>query len=243
MVFQLLFMVMTLGGPNLSAQVGDDITKAGKSGKTVFLVVTEKGIAGEKEARAIASKAQSTAPGTAVITLNRSDKSNASLVSKYGLAGAALPMIMLIAANGVVTGGLPLGDATPEKLRALIPTPKQAAAMLEMNNKKTVFLVFSRKSMTDRVRVLEVARQACVQMGNKAATIEVNLDDKAEQPFISQLEANKKETRTSVFVFNTKGELAGTVASPSRPAELVSLSSKVSKPCCPPGSNKKCGSK
>ena len=92
------------------ASVQTDIEQANKAGKAVFLVVTDPGVKETGQALEIARGAQKMAPESTVIEMNRSDTVNSQLVAQYRLAGAPVPLILLIASNGVVAGGVP---ATP----------------------------------------------------------------------------------------------------------------------------------
>ena len=103
------------------ASVQTDIEKANNKGKTVFLVVTEPGVTGVEKAVSIAKQANKKVTKSTVIEMNRADSTNSQLVKKYRLAGAQLPLILVVASNGVAAGGLTVDQATPESLLKMIP--------------------------------------------------------------------------------------------------------------------------
>jgi len=219
-----------------------DIDKAKKEGKTVFLVVTEKNISATK-ALDIAKQANKLQKKSVVLQMNRDDVANKSLVDKYGLAGAPVPIVLVIATNGVAIGGLMENQLTAEALINLIPSPKQTEVYLALNDKKPVIIVVSKKSFIDKKSVLEKCNEAISKLKTKPVLIEVDMDDKNEAGFLKQLQVDILSTKTITFVSNVKGEITGTyISTPdvnniTKAAMLV----KQSGGCCPGGSGKGCG--
>ncbi|NVO20363.1 MAG: hypothetical protein HXX13_11720 [Bacteroidetes bacterium] len=220
------------------AQTKVKIDKSGSKGNVVFLVVTE-GSKQLPEATNMAIKTQRKYPKSEVIAMDRTDKANSTLVTKYGLAGAPLPIILVIATNGVVAGGLQLSEATPEDLLDLVPTKRQAAALLAFSENKPAFIVLYKKNMKDKLKVVEECNKAAAGLGGKAVVVEVDLDDKSETGFMSLLKPDMKATTTHVLVFNAKGQFTDEHKSPVQSAILIASSKKVVKSSCAPGA---CGS-
>jgi hypothetical protein len=224
------------------ASVQTDIEKAKKAGKTVFLVVTEPGITGEEKAVSIANQAHKSVAKSTVIEMNRADSTNREIVTKYRLAGAPLPLILTIASNGVVTGGLTVDRATPESLVKMIPSPKKAEVLQALSEKKAVFVVASRKSMVDRAKIFDTCKDTCSQMKNKAAFVSIDMDDKKENSFLSQLKINILSTEPVTAVINPQGRITGTFNGSVEVKKLVQAAAKkASGGCCPGGSKKGCG--
>jgi len=127
--FFFLFMAMVAFGFQASATVTSDLETANKNGNSVFLVVTDPNITGTDKALEIANKAKTNVTKSVVLQMNRSDAANTELVTKYRLAGAPLPLILVIASNGVVTAGYTLNQATPELLVKAVPSPKKSEVL------------------------------------------------------------------------------------------------------------------
>jgi len=220
-------------------QTKDKLDIAVSKGNVVFLVVTD-GVAKFSEANEIVTRAQKQYPKSEVITLDRLDQSNTTLVSKFGLAGATTPIILVVAANGVVTGGYVLGEASPEKLVDAIPTKKQADALLAFSEGKTAFIVLYKKSMIDKSAVIDECRKAAMGLNAKAVVVEVDLEDKNEVGFLSLLKPEMAATSTHVLVFNAKGQFTGEFQSPVASSDLVATSRKVLSSGCAPGGGSGC---
>lgn len=238
----LLVAVMLLITQSSFGQLASDIEKQNKKGNAVFLVVTDGGtdLASTKE---IAMKAKKSYSKSEVLILDRSDKANAELVKKYSLAGSQTPLIIVVASNGVVTGGFIKSQATAESLVAAIPTKRQAEALLGFNQNKPVFVVLSKKSMKDKATAIEECKKACTELNGNAVIVDVNLEDKAEASFIKLLNPDLTATKTNVLVFNGKGQFSSKLEAPLQSSSLSVAAKKVPSSGCAPGacgSNKGC---
>jgi len=224
------------------ASVQSDIERANKTGKTVFLVVTEPGVKETAQALEVAKGAQQLAPESTVIEMNRADTGNSYFVAQYGLAGAPVPLILLIASNGVVAGGLPAEKAQPEMLVKMIPSPKKAEVLQALSEGKAVFLVASRKSMANREKVSDTCKSACNQMNNRAALVSIDMDDKKENSFLAQLRVNALSAEPMTSVINPQGQVTATFSGPVEVKSIMEATAKKAGGCCPGGSQKGCGS-
>ncbi len=238
--YLLMGIIVLASFDTIWASVQNDIEKANKAGKTVFLVVTEPGVTGAEKAVSIAKQANKKVAKSTVIAINRADLTNSQLVKKYRLAGVPLPLILVVASNGVVTGGLTADKATPEILVQLVPSPKKAEVFQALSENKSVFVVASRKSMTDRAKVFDTCKAACSQMKNKAAFVSIDMDDKKESSFLAQLKVNTLSTEPVTAVINTQKQIAGSFNGSVEVTQLVQAATKKAGGCCPGGSKKGC---
>jgi len=226
------------------AQTKEKIEKANTKGNVVFLTVTD-GTKMLAETKEMAGKAQKKFPKSEVIPLDKSDKSNAALVSKYGLSGTQAPMILVMAPNGVVAGGYALNQATTENLVDLIPTRKQAVALLSFSEGNPAFIILYKKSMKDKTKIVEECNKAVSGLNGKAVIVDVDLDDKSEAEFLSLLKPEMTANTIHVLVFNSKGQFTDEFKTSVQSSALIASSKKVIKNgCCPGGSESSgCGKK
>jgi len=232
--------IFTLG--NANATVKSEIENANKAGKAIFLVVTDSKSDENGKALQIANDANASYPDSKVIILDRANTENRELVTKYQLASASLPVILVIASNGVVSGGYLLQQATPDLLVKAIPSPKKADVLKTLSEGKSVFMVVSSKNMSKKSDIVNTCQQACIEMENKAKIIEVNLDDPQEEQFLAELKIDRQITEPKTYVINAQGQLTGTFDSNVNSATLTASAKKVAASgCCAPGSGKSCG--
>jgi len=237
-----LLLVMAIISLQASATVISDLEAANKNGNSVFLVVTDPNITGTDQALDIANKAKTSVTKSIVLQMNRSDAANTELVTKYRLAGAPLPLILVIASNGVVTAGYALAQATPELLVKSVPSAKKSEVLKALSDGKSVFIVVTGKSMAEKTTIMNTCQQACVEMENNAKMIEISLDDPKEKQFLTELKVNMAAAEPTTYVINSKGQMTGTFTDDVNSTTLVASAKKVAASgCCPSGSGKSCG--
>lgn len=219
------------GTPNIPVV----LENAKKTGKAVFIVVTGKAAIGTSKALTIAKSANVIYKNAVVIQLNRDDATNAQLVTKWRLESAPLPLVLVVSAKGIPTGGYVLDQATAENVAALVPTPKLENVNEVIASGKPAFIVFTKKSMLDRAKVLKICQNAVSKLNNNAVIVEVDMDDIKEANFIKQLQVDKSSKVSLTLVINKQGQLAGT--SPTEPdaAKLAAAATAVVSGGCGPG--------
>lgn len=239
----ILAMLIGITSASAYASAATEIEAANKAGKAVFLVVTDIGITETENAMNIANQAHKLYAKSVVIKMNRSETVNKEIVEKYRLTSAPLPLILVIASNGIATGGFLYNQATAEKIVSLVPTPKKADVLEAINNGKSVFLVVSKKSMKENKEVISNCEIACTEMNNNAKIISIDIDDKKETAFINELKIDKNITQPQIYVINAQGQLTGTLNGVVDSKTLVATAKKrISQGCCSSGSKKSCES-
>ena len=218
------------------ASAESDIQAANAQGKAVFVVVTQSNARGTDRALAIAQQAQALHPMSAVVTIDRAVAENQSVVQRYRLQSAPVPLLLVVASNGIVAGGARLQDATPQRLVASIPTPKKAEMLLNLTQKKPVFIVVSSKAMVEaRGQVFEACNTAMKRLDGKAVTLVVDMADKAEAAWLKELKISPKEKAPVTIVYNAKAQktkvFRGTVT-----ADQLFKAATQKAACCPGGS-------
>jgi len=218
---------LTVAGPI------EDIQAA--AGKTVFVLVTEPGAVGTEAARTMIVQVMANIASGQLIEVNRADTANAAFIAQYRLLAAPVPLVLVFAPNGVLGGGMPMGQATPELLAKMIPTPKKAETLLALQAGKAVFVTAGRKGMAGKTDVMNSCAAACGQMAGKSAAIQVDLDDAAERSFMQELKLNLQATQPVTVVINTQGQITGAFNGPVEVVSLVQAATKKAGGCCPGG--------
>ena len=216
--------------------VQTELDKAKKAGKAVFVVVTGTGATDTDKATTIAKGANGIYKNAIVIQMNRDDAANASLVAEWRLAGAPIPLILVISSKGQPTGGYVLAQATAENIAALIPSPKLEEVYAAIASSKHAIVVFTKKSFVDRTEVIKIAKDAVAKLNNEAVFVEVDMDDSKENGFMNQLRIDKLSTKASVtVVINKQGQVAGTSTTVPDAAKLVAAAKTPVRGGCGPG--------
>lgn len=221
--------------PASNSKIQVELDKAKKEGKAVFLVVTGTGVTETEKATAIAKGANAIYKNAAVIEMNKDDAANGPLVTEWRLAGAPLPLVLVISPKGLLTGGMVLAQATAENIAALVPSPKSEDVYAAIGASKTALVVFTKKSLGDRTEVLQACKEAVTKLNNKAAIVEVDMDDSKEVNFMNQLRIDKSSLVSSTLVINAQGQVAGTSTGVPDALKLASAATTPVKGGCGPG--------
>ncbi len=224
------------------AATNEQLQTAASNGEVAFVLITEPGIAGADQARQTIQGAMAKVPGSVMIESNRADAANADFVQKYGLVSAPLPLILVFGSNGVIAGGNVASKLNPQQLVAMVPSPKKAEAVQAIQSGQAVYVTAYRPGMTNKSQVMSGCATACSKMMGKGATVEVNMDDPAEQEFLQQLKVNLQSDEPVTVVINAKGQVTGSYTGAVEVDKLITSATKVvASGCCPTGSGASCG--
>jgi hypothetical protein len=227
-------IVLVVGAADAGVQT--DLATAASRGQPVFLVVTENNTRGTDRAVALAQQAAAIAAGSVVLVADRADPANAPVVAQYQLRGVPVPMILVIAGNGVAAAGAKPNMVTASQLARMVPTKAKAAHLKFVSQGLPDFVVFSRASMPNRAAAVQAVQAAVAQLRGKAGTVLVDLDDPAERPFAEEMKLDLRSEQPWVLVFNAKGQRTATLSGAPAVAALVEASAKApSSGCCPGG--------
>ena len=218
-----------------------DLESATKRQRVAFILVTEPGASGVDQARGLIHAATKKVKKSVLVELDRSDPANADIVQQYRLAGAPVPLILVAARNGVLAGGLPAAQATVDLLVEIVPSPKMAAILQEVQAGKAVFITVSRKGRTSQSGAACMA--ACSQMKDRSALIQIDMDDPNETRFLTQLKIDRAATEPVILVVNPQGQITGTYTGAVDVASLVQAATMKAGGCCPStvsGGSKSC---
>ena len=219
-----------------TSPVQEELDKAKKEGKAVFIVVTETGVTNVDKAIEIAKGANAIYKNAVIVQMNRDDSVNASLVAKWRLSGAPLPLILVLSSKGQPTGGYVLKQATAENIAALVPSPKLEQVYEAIANNKYAIVAFTKKSFDNRAEVLKECNKAVTELNNEAVFIEVDMTDPNEASFMQKLRINPLMAKSSVtLVINKQGQVAGTSSTTPDANKLVAAAKTPVKSGCGPG--------
>jgi hypothetical protein len=141
--------------------------------------------------------------------------------------------VLLIGRSGLVTGGITAAQATPERLLALVPSPKKEEVLQALKDQKIVFVEVTRKDMDARDAAHAACSAACGQLVGKCVAIAIDMDDPAEQSFLTQLGVDPLAIEPVTLVVNAAGQITGNYKGVTTPDELVVASQKRAGGCAP----------
>lgn len=239
-LFVILSVALVVGfSPSVgSAAAIEDITAANAKGQVVFLVLTDAAAKNLPAARETARNAQKRTPNSMIVECNRSDPAQAAAVKKYRVAGAPVPLVMVIASNGVAVGGSLVKKGAVARLTKLVPTPAKAEYLKVLSQRQTAVVVFSHAKMPQQSPLFEQLSGIVQQGKGKVAYVLVDMADKREQKFITEWKVDMRSKAPTVIVMNPKGQTLGRLTGAPTTAKILEISSK--RPCCADAGCKGC---
>jgi len=227
-----LLMLCTLG-PIASASTQRDAESAAKQRKIAFILVHDQSATGVDQARDVIRQTMKQVSKSVLLELDRSDPANAEYVAKLRLAGAPVPLILVVARNGVVAGGGPAAETTPATLLGMVPSSKKAEVLQALQSGKPVFIAVSRKGMISEPKAVAACMAACSQMGDKSALVRIDMADPQEAAFLAQLKVSSTATEPVTLVVNAQGQVMGPFTGDLDVAGLVQTATRIAGGCCP----------
>ena len=232
-VLGFLFLALGFLAPLAQASPQQDLDSAARQKKVAFILVTDQGATGVDQARDLIQQAMREVQKSVLVEVDRSSPGNAELVAKYRLATAPVPLILVAARNGILSGGLAAAQATSAKLVEMVPSPKKTEALEAVQSGKAVFLSVSRKGMATQSGAKAACAAACGQLADKCVTVQIDMDDPQEAGFLAAMKVNLASTEPVTLVINAQGQVAGTYAGAADVASLVQAATKKVGGCCP----------
>jgi hypothetical protein len=205
----------------------DEVAAANAVGKPVFLLVSDGPGEGLETARRVAREAQGQVPTAVLVELDRRDPNQAQAVAKFRVAAAPVPLVIVIASNGVATGAArPHNPAAAQRLVSLIPSPKKADYLKILSEQRIALVAASKPDMAERGPLYEALGAAVKALEGRAQFVLVDLGDAAEEKFLADLKIAKDSARPVLVVVNPKGLVLGTLLGAPTAEQIVTTSRK-----------------
>lgn len=171
------------------------LAKAAAAGKYLLIVFYRNG---DDETRAMKKTISSAAARlkASSITVDVADAAEKDIVARYGVDRAPMPLALVVAPNGAVTGGFPV-SVTEEQLSGAFVGPATASCLKALQDGKFVFLCAQNNSTSSNEDALKGVRAFREDARYAKATEIVSVDpaDPAEAKFLGQV---KIDPRTNV---------------------------------------------
>jgi hypothetical protein len=225
--------ILVLSASSASATALESLDAASKSGKASFVLLYDQTAPELEKARLLVREAAGRVPGSVVIEVNRGDAADSAFVAKYRILSAPVPLILVASTTGVITGAIPAGQATVDRLVKMIPSARKTEIMKALAGGNAVFITASRKNMATTEAVNSQCAAACQQMMGKSVQIQIDMDDPAEKTFLTELKVDLSSIEPVTLVANPQGQIAGVYKGTVQMADLVTAATKKVGGCCP----------
>lgn len=214
------------------------IRRAAEAGKYLFLFFSKGDDEQTLAVRKVFDKAVEKAADRAQwIALDIADPEEKSIVAKFDLNRAPMPLVLVLAPNGAITGGFPKKFEEQQLLNAFA-TPVTEKVMKELQSGKLVFVCVQNGKTKVNDAAMQGVRDFKADSRFAEATEIVPLDpaDPAEASFLKDLKIDPKTEEAMTVFLVPPGSAIAEYKGATNKAELVAILEKASSGSCPGGS-------
>lgn len=233
---RMLFCLLILIPAYVLSESAEGLLKRGEEeGKTVYLYI-HKDSASSPLQELFDKTAQRLGARVLATHLSVTDPQQRSIVERFGLKRAPMPLALVIAPNGCVTGGF-LGAFTEEQLLGALQPLSAAQCLKALQERKLVLLCLQNQDTEGNQESLEGVREFAKDKRFAAATQVVMMDPQgvAEQSFIKQLGVEVNSSTAMTVMIVPPGRVVGQYSGAVSKERLVADLTKATSGCCCPG--------
>ena len=170
------------------------------------------------------------------------DPSEHSIIKKFELKYAPMPLAIVLAPNGAMVRGFPKRFSKDQLLSSLV-TPSMASCLKALQEQKLVLLCIQGENTKNNEAAMRGVKefQGDARFAAKTQIVVINPDTVAEKTFIEELGLTPSLAEATTVMMSPPAEKVGTFVGPTSKQMLVSTLTKASKGCgpggCPNGCN------
>ena len=173
------------------------------------------------------------------LTVRITDTSAAEIVTKFGVAKAPMPLVLVLAPNGAVTASFP-GKFTKEQLLSAFGTPSTEKVLSAMQQGKLVVLCVQNGRTRLNTEAMNGVRAFKADQRYAAATEVLMLDPNlaAERPLLAKLGMNAPVEEATTILVAPPGSVIGSFKGATDKNQIVTTLTSALSSCgagCKPG--------
>jgi hypothetical protein len=225
--------------PAQPKSVKEAILSVQKSAKYLFVVFYDQkdDLFKDMEKTILTLTAKSKDKKILVYQASVNDKSQADAVAKYGVGRAKLPLVLIFAPNGAITGGFPQKVTEQQLAKSMVSesvakivkvVQEQKLALVLLQNNKTKFNQESAQAAKDFSNDTKV--KSIVEI------IKNDPEDTGLKSFLAQCDLTKPITESTIVLVAPRGTIVGVFSGNVTKDTLLEALAPKTSGCCPGGS-------
>ena len=213
------------------SRLEQSLKAAENDGKFTFIVFSKEDNAAAKDMLKVVESGVAERQEQAVAVQARAnDPAEQALIQQFGISRAPMPLTVVVAPNGAVTGVFPK-TLSAEHIDAAIVTPTMMQCMKSLQNKQLVFVLVSADEQAE-VPAGVKSLQADPQFKDRITFTSLRVDDAAETRFMKQMKIDRLRVKGPYAVLIAPpGVLVGHFDSSATSAQIAAAIHK-SGQCC-----------
>ena len=178
---------------------------------------------------------QKLAPTPLAVAVNRTAPTEKEIVEKFAVEHAPMPLVLAVAPNGAVTGGIKAADLTRERLQEAVASPAMQQCLKALQDQKLVFVcVQNARTKANEAAMKGVNEfKADPRSGEECEIVKVDPADTKEAKLLAQLKVDPKCKTASTALLVPPGMVATKVEGATSKADLEAALRKAAASCAP----------
>jgi hypothetical protein len=215
------------------------IRQAAEANKHLFVFVYAADDELTRAARKTVESAMAKMPDTAQwVAVDRGAPAEKGLVDIYRLGAAPMPLVLVVAPNGAITGGIVGPQVNEEALQNALASPCMQKCLKALQEGKLVFLCAQNKTTTANEAAMKGVNdfKADVRFAKFTEIVQVDPADAAEGKFLAQLKIEPKADEAVTAFLAPPGAIVATYTGATDKNTLVTaITTAASGGCGPSG--------
>ena len=217
------------------------IQRAAGAGKHLFILFHEGDGEETRTARKTLDAAMAKLAAKAEwVAVDRTAPSEKALVEKFGIQRAPVPLVVVLAPNGIVTSGFLAGEMTEEKLQGSIAGVGMQKTLKALQERKLVLLCVQNAETKHNEPALRAAQdfKADAKYGPMTEFVTLDPADPAEAGFLGKLGVDPKTDEATTLFLAPPGVVAAKIQGATSSGTLLATLRKAAASCgssCAPG--------
>ncbi len=169
------------------------------------------------------------------VSIDRKNAGAGFLVDKYKLKYAPVPIVIIIAPNGVISGSF-RASFSPEQVKSTFQTPKTLQCLLAFQERRLVFISAQGKETAENKEALDGITRFGKENPLYGAVEMILIDpkDSSESSLLAQLKVQPDIKKAQTFLLVPPGRIMGRWAGATDPKEFVKRLNSLAKSCSSP---------
>lgn len=217
-------------GPAMPSAAQQALSQAATQGKFSYIVFYRQDDDLTRAMVQVVNDAAGKQPNSVAPTFVQiTDPAEAAIVQQFSVGRAPMPLTLVTAPNGAITGAFPQHVSDQQLTQAFV-TPAMSHCMKAMQEGKVVFLCLqSAPQMSVPQGVAEFL--ADPQFKDRATVVPVQVGDQAESQLIAELQLGAGPNQPNTVFFAPPGVMVGKFSPASSKMEIAAALHKAGK-CC-----------
>ena len=216
------------------------IERAAKAGKYLFVFFRRDDGEQTRKMRDVFDAAmKKVADRAESIVIDVSDSSEKGIVKRFGVDRAPMPLVLVLAPNGAVTGGFPVRFEEKQLTEAFVG-PSTAKVLKALQGGKLVFVCVQNAQTTSNAPAMRGVKDFAADARYAKSTEVVTLDPTAaaEAKFLGQIKIGPKIEQATTVLLAPPGTIVGKFKGATDKGKLVAALKACGAGCGPSGGSK-----